>query len=317
MKEDSARRVLARASAAPFDAWSSQLVAAAAAIAGEPAIGPPGLAFVTLAALGNSEALEQVSHLIPSDECAAVLQTAEPFLGIIDPVWAWRLEIELLGEPESMRWPGLGLSLAGRMSEAAARQLFEQKLATNMLFAGEFEAHANARARTIRDAPPQDSQVDVAAAALQDPEHALRLATSMLEVTMPWEVTEALTLVAAAALRAGVGERIRARVQDSSFASEQAAWLQAAVLSGAMLPDEAVELASALAPAISEGLEANREPFEEIPLLVALDRRRRLHAGRLTGAGMARTVPSSRRGALRCRSMSGRPGPGRVRCAQT
>ena len=135
-----------------------------------------------------------------------------------------------------------------------------------MLFAGEFEAHANARARTIRDAPPQDSQVDVAAAALQDPEHALRLATSMLEVTMPWEVTEALTLVAAAALRAGVGERIRARVQDSSFASEQAAWLQAAVLSGAMLPDEAVELASALAPAISEGLEANRELVRRDPV---------------------------------------------------
>jgi hypothetical protein len=275
-----AARVLVRASRAPFERRGSLLVAAASVLAGEPVESPPGLAFVTAAALGRKEDLEQIGADLPASGRSQILAAAECLLARIDPVWAWDLERKLLGESEQLRWPGLGLDIASRLEASEARRLLGPKEKANPIFASQFRIESAARSRTtpddfsLRDLSVAQANAFLAGVALADPARALKLVPEALSLYAPGDLRESFTLLATATIKAGLANRIAELARRRDFVSVQAVWTEVGAAAGALSRSETADLVEELAPRATDELDPGRELIAGMPLLMAL-----AHAG--------------------------------------
>jgi hypothetical protein len=226
---------------------------------------------------------------MPPDRREGALQAAEAQLARIDPLWAWELVRDLLG-PARAATSLVGLQLEARYDDGSGRRLKEGATdsvyartlaadeAARAVFRGELRDPGDVRLRPLLADPtgrallPSEASSYLVAIAAIDASLGLSLSAQLL--TRHALGAEPLTLLARSAVAAGMAGEVAARARERSFASVQAAWIEAAALSDALTREAIIDSVLRLAPRVADEADPGTELVAGLPLLVALARSR-------------------------------------------
>jgi hypothetical protein len=278
----SATRLLVCAQEAVFERDSALIFAAAGHILERShpgrsfqdarAMSDPSLTFIIAAAgeastpAGRREELTRLGRAVPVNRRVDVLATAEGLLARVDPAWAWSLMLELVGEV-SIPTMGIGLVITAYAERAGLTNFPSALYQLPDFYQRQLAADQTARLASLL---PTEAASYLAAAAAVDPEWALEIADSMLQVHPPDRLAPALIMVAAAAERSKIGQQVIKRVNQSEFITVQANWTQAAAAARTLMGPNLSATFRELAPRVQDELDPGREFLAGLPLMLAL-----------------------------------------------